>query len=142
MTKIVFEQGPSPKAHEAIVNGLVQYNDSKTEGLYAPPFFSCVLSVRDDADEPIGGLTAKITYGWMYIELLFLPEALRGTGIGAQLMVKAEEIAREKGCVGIRVDTMGFQAPEFYPKFGYTAYGQLQDCPPGHTRYFFSKRLD
>ena len=36
--------------------------------------------------------------------------------------------------------TWSFQAPRFYPKFGYTVFGTL-DCPPGNKRFFLQKRL-
>ncbi|GGC91032.1 hypothetical protein GCM10007418_08390 [Halopseudomonas salina] len=54
----------------------------------------------------------------------------------------AEKLALEKGYIGIWLDTFDFQAPEFYPKHGFTRFGQIDDFPPGHQRYFFQKRLD
>jgi hypothetical protein len=54
----------------------------------------------------------------------------------------AEDLAREKNCVGIWLDTFDFQAPDFYRKHGFSEFGQLQDYPPGHQRLFFHKRLD
>jgi hypothetical protein len=35
---------------------------------------------------------------------------------------------------------LSFQAPEFYPKFGYREFGRL-DYPPDQQRIFFQKRL-
>lgn len=142
MVQIVLEEGQSGASHQTILSGLIQYNDSKTEGRFAPPFFSFVLAVKDDGGDTVGGLTGRISYGWMMIELLHLPAVLRGQRIGEALMQRAEALAREKHCVGIRLDTMSFQAPGFYAKLGYTEYGRLEDYPPGHTRYFLHKRLD
>jgi hypothetical protein len=28
-----------------------------------------------------------------------------------------------------------------YEKLGYTVFGELKDCPPGHAHYFLSKAL-
>ena len=53
----------------------------------------------------------------------------------------AEEIARARGCIGIRLDTMSFQAPAFYRRLGYSEFGRIEDYPPGHTRLWFMKRL-
>ena len=46
-------------------------------------------------------------------------------------MEMAEHAAREKGCVGIWLDTFDFQAPEFYKRHGYTAFGQVEDFRRG-----------
>ncbi|MET1078944.1 MAG: GNAT family N-acetyltransferase [Pseudomonas sp.] len=100
------------------------------------------LLVRDEhSDEIIGGLYGDIFYRWLFIELLAIPEQTRGQGIGSRLMTKAEALAREKGCVGIWLDTFDFQAPGFYEKHGFSAFGQLDDFPPTHTRFFYQKRL-
>ena len=55
-------------------------------------------------------------------------------------MGDAEARALERGCHSAWVDTFSFQAPGFYPKLGYTVFGEL-DYPPGHKRIFLQKRL-
>ncbi len=57
-------------------------------------------------------------------------------------MDMAETLAREKNCVGIWLDTFDFQAPEFYRQLGFSEFGQVNDYPPGHRRFFFQKCLD
>ncbi|MBF0680454.1 MAG: GNAT family N-acetyltransferase [Devosia sp.] len=141
MARIVLEEGSSQQSHDVILNGLAQYNEIQTEGRFTASS-SLVLAVKNDAGQTEGGLAARITCGWMHIDMLHIPESLRGTGIGASLMASAEELAREKACVGLRLDTTSFQAPGFYEKLGYTEFGRLENSPPGHTRYFFMKRLD
>ncbi|MCA9909224.1 MAG: GNAT family N-acetyltransferase, partial [Anaerolineae bacterium] len=49
--------------------------------------------------------------------------------------------ALRRGCNYAHVDTLDFQAPDFYRQLGYTVWGQLDDLPPGHTRYFMRKTL-
>jgi len=77
----------------------------------------------------------------MFVELLFVPECLRGQGTGRQLMEQAEVVAREHGCVGIWLDTFSFQAPGFYQKLGYAVFGEIGNYPPGHSRFFLHKHL-
>jgi len=45
----------------------------------------------------LGGLWGRTSFRWLFIELLFIPEALRGQGIGTQLLkiVEDEAVARE-----------------------------------------------
>ncbi len=62
--------------------------------------------------------------------------------MGSRLMQMAEDLAVEKGCAGIWLDTFDFQAPDFYRRHGYTEFGQqIDDYPPGSKRFFFQKRL-
>ncbi|MGF6092306.1 GNAT family N-acetyltransferase [Pseudomonas sp. 18173] len=100
------------------------------------------LLLRDpDGNEVIGGLYGKISYRWLLIDLVSVPESMRGQGIGEQLMRQAEDIAREKQCVGIWLETFSFQAPGFYQKLGYVEFGRLADYPPGHMRFYYQKKL-
>nr|WP_249680842.1 GNAT family N-acetyltransferase [Roseococcus pinisoli] len=98
--------------------------------------------VRDEARNTLGGAIGSSYYGWLVIDLLWLPETLRGTGLGTQVMRLSEAEARARGCAGIRLDTYSFQARGFYEKLGFSLFGTLPDHPPGHTRYWLAKRLD
>ena len=100
------------------------------------------LVLRDpDSNEVIGGLYGKVSYRWLLIDLVSVPESMRGQGIGEQLMRMAEEVARMKNCTGIWLETFSFQAPGFYQKLGYSEFGRLADYPPGHTRFYYQKSL-
>ena len=67
---------------------------------------------------------------------------MRGAGLGRQLLQRAEAIARERGCHGLWLDTFSFQARGFYEKLGFSLFGEIEDYPPGHSRFFLRKRLD
>ena len=56
-------------------------------------------------------------------------------------MQAAEEVARERGCIGMWLDTFSFQARGFYVKPGFTVFGTIDDYPIGHRRFYLSKRL-
>lgn len=92
-------------------------------------------------NEIMGGLYGEIFYSWLFVELLAIPDEMRGQGTGSLLMNTAEDLARERGCVGIWLDTFDFQAPAFYHKHGFTEFGCLENFPPEHKRLFFQKRL-
>lgn len=65
---------------------------------------------------------------------------LRRSGIGSRLIAAAERHAVEFGCHSAWVDTFSFQAPNFYPRFGYREFARL-DYPPEHQRIFLQKQL-
>ncbi|MFS2156096.1 GNAT family N-acetyltransferase [Pseudomonas sp. Pseusp122] len=138
--RIELTSQPTEEDYLAILTPLRAYNVSQAGDAGAEKF---ALLVRDEhTHEVLGGLYGKLLYRWMFIELLAVPEQTRSQGTGSRLMGMAEELAREKNCVGIWLDTFDFQAPDFYRKHGFTEFGQLQDYPPGHQRLFFQKRLD
>ncbi|HEX4365212.1 MAG TPA: GNAT family N-acetyltransferase [Rhodopila sp.] len=100
-----------------------------------------VIPIRDDDGVVTGGLWAISLFGWMHVEMLLVPESMRGQGVGSALMALAETEAQVRGCLGMHVDTFSFQAGSFYEKMGFSRFGVLEDCPPGHARLFFQKRL-
>lgn len=100
-----------------------------------------VIPIRDDAGTVTGGLWGVTLFRWLELEMLFVPQSMRGRGVGSALMALAETEARGRDCLGIHVDALSFQAATFYQKMGFSLFGKLDDCPPGHQRLFFQKRL-
>ena len=77
----------------------------------------------------------------LFIAFLFVEEDYRKSGIGVRLLSAVEEEGKKLGAKVSHVDTFDFQAKDFYLRHGYTVYGVLEDCPPGHARYYFRKSL-
>jgi GNAT superfamily N-acetyltransferase len=123
--------------HKAVLESLVAFNDAKAgPSGYHPVAFA----IEDDRDGTIGGLSGGIAYGWLFVELLFVPESLRGQGVGTELLRQAEAEALTRGCHSVWLDTFEFQARGFYERLGYTCFGELKNYPAG-SRFFMSKRL-
>jgi N-acetylglutamate synthase-like GNAT family acetyltransferase len=81
-------------------------------------------------------------WSWTYVEVLAVAKDCRRTGIGSDLLLRAEAIARERDCSGIYLWTTSFQAPEFYKRHGYSEFGRLDNQPAGHSSHWMMKRLD
>lgn len=101
-----------------------------------------LVLLRDDGGNLAGGLSASTYWGWLDVDDLWLGGAWRGRGWGRALLRKAEEVARERGCVRVRLCTFGFQARGFYEKQGYRVVGEMVDYPPGSTFYWLRKELE
>jgi ribosomal protein S18 acetylase RimI-like enzyme len=101
------------------------------------------LYVLDREGAVVGGLIGRTHHipTWLEITVLWVDEATRGQGLGRQLMERAEEEARARGCRAARTATSDFSAPGFYERLGYRLYGRLEDCPPGETVYYYRKDL-
>lgn len=134
---LVIPEKPKAADRQAILAGIDGYNLSAGGPYNHEP----VAVLIQDGNRTIGGLWSSCFYDWMFVELLFVPEHLRGRGFGTRLMRTAEETARRRGCVGVWLDSFGFQAPAFYQALGYEVFGTLPDHPRGTTRYFLRKML-
>lgn len=91
--------------------------------------------------EAVGGVTGVVYWDWFSLDLMLIQEEFRGRGYGQQLLALAEEEAQKRGATKVHVDTFSFQAPGFYQKYGYEVFGQLEDFPAGHQRYYMKKDL-
>jgi GNAT superfamily N-acetyltransferase len=123
---------------KAVLDPLVAYNKAKTGRNDLRPL---VIAIEDADRKVLGGLWGRTAYDWLFVELLFVPESLRGRGVGTELMVRAESEAIARGCHGAWLDTFAFQARAFYEHLGYSCFGELSDYPIGSARYFMRKAL-
>jgi GNAT superfamily N-acetyltransferase len=136
---IAVPEQPDDADRKAILEPLLAFND-KAGG--AAGFAPLAVLVQDPASRAtIGGLWGRTSYDWLFVELLVVPDGFRGQDIGSRILSRAEEIARARGCVGVWLDTFGFQAPGFYQKRGYEIFGTIDDHPRGSQRFFFKKRF-
>lgn len=130
----------SPDAHlrSVILRSLIGFNESR---MGAPDDHRLLAVAISDPNsgEILGGLWAETLFALLHVNLLFVPERLRGTGIGRRLMTDAEAEAIRRGCRGAWLDTYSFQARGFYERFDYTIFGTIEDHPPGHRRFFMKK---
>ncbi len=99
------------------------------------------IPLHDAQGNVVGGLWGITSYGWLYIQMLIVPESLRGQGVGERLVREAEQEALRRGCHHAWVDTQ-FGARGFYERLGYQCFGELPDYPAGFTRTFLCKKLD
>ena len=129
---------PDDSMWGAIGGGLHNYNVQKAGD---PQGKQICFILHSPENEIAGGLIGETHWGWLYINLLFVKEELRGRGYGHQLLTLAEEEARKSGAKNAYLDTFTFQAPGFYEKNGYRVFGVLNDFPPGHQRYYYTKQL-
>ena len=139
MPSLIVTDAPDETDRAAVLDGLTAFNLAETGGTAPVPL---AVLIKDARGTTTGGLIGRTWLEWLYVELVYVPDALRGTGIGRELMVRAEAEARARGCRGIWLNTFSFQARGFYEKLGFELCGRIDDYPPGHGRFFLQKRLD
>jgi len=136
---LTFPEAREPQAAAVIHRGLAAYNNNR----FRPSDdMTLDILVRDDnSGEILGGLLGHTSYRLFFLDLFYLPEGLRGAGLGSRIIVLAEDEARRRGCTAAVVYTVTFQAPEFYERHGYRRFGEIVCPPDGATRIFLSKAL-
>lgn len=138
LPKISLIENPETTLRAPIEKGLMAFN-AQTLGPANRENLAIVLH-DPDTEDVIGGIWAIFFHNWLFIEYLFVPETLRGSGAGSSLMAKAEDAAKARGCKGVHLDTFDFQAPRFYEKLGYKRYGKL-DTLIGREQFFYAKEF-
>jgi GNAT superfamily N-acetyltransferase len=137
--EITFEEGPALADLKILDDGLTQHANA----IFGNHCFThLAFFLRDEADTIVGGVAGNYgSFGWLYVDSLWVGENVRGQGYGSQLMDRIESEAVKHGCDKAFLNTMSFQAPEFYKKRGYTVFAELEDFPKGHSRIFLRKNL-
>lgn len=100
------------------------------------------LMIKEGTGQVVGGLSARTYWDWLEIDDFFLPDSLRGQGIGTSLLQTAEAVAASRGAKHSFLSTFEFQARTFYEKHGYSVTGKLEQYPPGATYYWMRKELE
>ncbi|MBN3818830.1 GNAT family N-acetyltransferase [Paraburkholderia sp. Se-20369] len=128
-----------PAARDAISRKLNAFNDAITG---QPDNTALDLYVTDpQTGDVLGGLVGRTSLGLFFIDLLFVPESQRKSGLGSQLLRDAEAEAKRRGCARAVLYTITFQAPAFYEKHGYRVFGEVPCQPEGVARVFMVKDL-
>ena len=135
--KLRLENKESERVQE-LGNLIRAYNRSKREASTSEPLN---IFIEDEDGNLMGGLVAETFGYWLEIEYLYVSEALRGQGLGSDILQRGEEEARDRKCKYSFVDTFHFQAPDFYKKHGYEEVFRLKEYPYTGERYYYTKEL-
>ncbi len=130
---------PNPEAERILGAGLAAFNIGITGFNDRLPL--SVLVKDPGTGEILGGISGKTTLGTAFLDLFHLPDTLRGSGLGSQLLQAFEDEARRRDCMSAVLYTLSFQAPGFYEKRGWVRFGEIPCEPQGSSRVFLSKVL-
>jgi GNAT superfamily N-acetyltransferase len=122
---------------------LVAFNKSAVPFQQSEDWISLSHVLKDATGSVVAGINATL-YCWniMYVDILYVDDGQRGKGYGRLLLETAEGKAKNLGGYLSHLDTFDWQAKDFYQRLGCSVFGVLEDCPPGHSRYYYmQKRL-
>lgn len=132
------------EGEDALLTGAVDAILDEAAAAKGHPFEGRKVHLRalDAKGSFLGGLVGAHLQRWFFVKLLAVSPEARGGGIGAQLLARAEAMAREDGLVGIYLDTFEFQAPRFYLREGYREIGRLPKVRDAPQRIWFAKEFN
>jgi GNAT superfamily N-acetyltransferase len=137
---LTLTDAPPDDAERTVGDALDRFNRRHTGVVHSREL--AVLITLPGSQDIVGGLIGRTSLGLLFVDLLFVPDAFRGQGLGARMMRDAEDEAVRRGCTQAVLFTIAFQAPEFYRRLGYREFGRTDAGPPDHARVFMKKYLE
>ena len=120
-----------------ISDGLDAHGEKHGVPAFDQQQFSFIAS--DDSHDFLGGAKGKVFAGWCQLSWLYSTQDIKG--VGSQLMRSVEAFAKQHKCQGILVDTLEYQAPDFYTKHGFETFGEIPNFIESQKRLYFIKRF-
>ncbi len=135
---INYEKNPKADDIQILNGGIMEYAKQK-KGMNQLDFFA--FFIRDEEERIVGGCGGDNVYGCFFIGQLWVTEELRGKGYGTKLMESAEKLAKECGCNFMAVNTMDWEALDFYKKLGFYVEFERRGFDKNSIFYFLRKDL-
>src|SRR4051812_9797765 len=104
---LTLEDDPSAETIATLRSGIDAYNAEK---IGADDTRKLAILARDATGAICGGLYGESYWGWLFIEFLWVAPSRRASGVGARLLQQAEREATLRGCTGVYLNTISFQA--------------------------------
>ncbi|WP_214629233.1 GNAT family N-acetyltransferase [Paenibacillus agaridevorans] len=136
--KICDETNNTDKSY--VVNKMIEFNLKHFPDDLKGRYEVVNLYLKDVDGNIYGGLVGEICWNWLEVQYLFIDDAYRKFGYGKKLLSEAEKIAKEKMCDFIKLDTLSFQAFDFYKKQGFAVFGTIHNAGR-HTHYYLKKEI-
>jgi ribosomal protein S18 acetylase RimI-like enzyme len=126
-------------ALKLVDDGIGEYNDAAEPRLSDVRHLSCFA--RDARGQAVAGAVGRAWGTNVELQQIWLPESLRKSGLGTQLLREFEAAARDRGCTFAYLETWTFQARGFYEKNGYTVALEISGYAPRLSKFTMTKHL-
>ena len=142
LNQIVFSETATKEEIGWLGEGLERFNLDQTRGEFSQPGIEINQLIKDPDGKVVGGVNASTMYRVMHLEVLWVADEYRKYGLASQLVLGAEQIGAQHGCLSTQTMSFSFQAPGFYQKLGYKVLGIYTGYPFGISEYVLNKRLN
>lgn len=136
--QITFEANPTVEDVKILQDGITDHARLMKK---QKPLKFFAYFVKDYQNQIKGGCNGCIYYGCLYIDNLWIEKELRGKHYGVQLMLLAEKFGRENEALFATVNTMDWEALDFYKKLGFEVEFERKGYVNNSTFYFLRKNF-
>lgn len=130
----------NPRYKEYVKNKMIAFNLKHFPDDLKGRYQELNLHLVNAEGQVFGGIVGEFCWNWLEIHYLFVESEFRKLGFGRKLMQEAEKLAKEKQCDFIKLDTLSFQALDFYIKEGFQVFGTIENAGR-HTHYYLKKEI-
>jgi GNAT superfamily N-acetyltransferase len=103
--------------------------------------FDAVAFVAMEGDSFVGAMVGERFWNALHVKYVYVDEQYRGKGMGTRLMQCVIAYGLEQKCPFAFVETMSFQALEFYQKMGFELDYTRSGYAHGTSFHYLSKKL-
>lgn len=136
--QIVFSGSPTMSELSLLTQGIsLEAKIKKSQKEIIPYAFF----LKNAQNEIKGGINGCLLYGCLTIDQLFVDESLRENRFGSTLMQMAHSFGKDNQCRFATVNTMDWEAKDFYIKLGYVVEFQREGYDNDSVFYFLKKAL-
>jgi len=133
-----YDANPTPDNTKLLFEGISEHAKITKGHEPGRPF---AFFIKDETGVIKGGCSGYIFYGCLYVDLLWVDKILRGKKYGTQLMEKAQQLGKDNKCNFLAVNTMDFEALDFYKKLGFILEFERTGFDKNSRMYFLKKDL-
>ena len=138
MSGIILSVGDDPEVEDFLAQRIYEYN-AATTGHRDAESYTAVR--RGEAGIVVAGACGYTWGRCCYVQYLWVSKALRGLGVGSEVLAAVEDHARSRQCAMVLLSSHTFQAPGFYERRGYRQVARIEGHPAGHAAIHLAKEL-
>lgn len=134
---IKYDANPDTEKMKLLTNNL---SEIATQRRGMPPIINYTFFLMQ-TDKVMGGICGCMYYGCLYIDELWIDASLRGLGYGTKLVNHTISLAKNEQCLFCTVNTMDWEAKDFYLKLGFEMEFIRRGYLHNSTMYMLIKKL-
>ena len=124
--------------HSKLREGIIDYNKHFLGDKIAADFS---ITIEDENKHLIGGVSGYRSGEYVMVQWVWVDEHYRAKGVGTRLFKKLDEFTLSKKCKFLTLETLEFQAKDFYEKFGFSVAATLPNWFYGYSLHIMRKQF-